>query len=126
MISFFFVCLVAASISIACSHSTHYKLAPSVVKAYEQDGTLPPFLSYHIHVLFILGNNDSINTALALRSRFVEHFNLSQTANCTGLFHQGRLCMFEVGLTPDVEGPFVSGEWAVFLRLEDFPICKLA
>ena len=33
-------------------------------------------------------------------------------APCEGLFHQGRLCMFEVDELP--AGPFTTGQWAVF------------
>ena len=90
------VCL-AACVALVNSHSTDYKLDPEVVRRYEKNGILPPFQSYHIHVMFIFGNDESINTAMAVRARFVEHFNLSNTANCTGLFHQGRLCMFGNG-----------------------------
>jgi DOPA 4,5-dioxygenase len=104
-------------------HSTHYNLEPEVIRMYEKNGSLPPFRSYHIHVMFIFGNEESVNTAMALRARFVEHFNLTNTANCTGLFDQGRLCMFEVHTEPEVHTPFVSGQWAVFLRTEDFPVC---
>ncbi|XP_062509537.1 uncharacterized protein LOC134185693 [Corticium candelabrum] len=123
IITYFYLVALSVSTSLVFGHSTHYSLHPDVITQYEKHGVLPPFQSYHIHVMFIFGNPKSIDTAMALRARFVEHFNLSKTANCTGLTHQGRLCMFEVDTTPDIHSPFVSGEWAVYLRLEDFPVC---
>jgi hypothetical protein len=142
------LCMIVCVAQLVHGHSTHYNLEPEVIRMYEKNGSLPPFRSYHIHVMFIFGNEESVNTAMALRARFVEHFNLTNTANCTGLFDQGRLCMFgnsydctcvvlptefvtsyhafaftEVHTEPEVHTPFVSGQWAVFLRTEDFPVC---
>ena len=49
--------------ALACwSHPTHYNVLHP-----RPEGKLPEFFSYHIHVLFLPHNNDSVAEAQALR-----------------------------------------------------------
>ncbi|XP_065830415.1 uncharacterized protein [Oscarella lobularis] len=113
-----FSVLVAFLVAVR-AHPTYYE----VDERYLQPGALPPFNSYHIHVMFVNGNNESIKAAMEFHDEFVEKFNLTGTKPCTGNLHQGRLCMFEVEVQPSSDSPFISGQWAAFVPLEDFQRC---
>ncbi|KAI8481903.1 hypothetical protein Bbelb_403480 [Branchiostoma belcheri] len=104
----------------AATHLWHLLKYPDVnLDVYRAKGTPPPFLSYHIHCMFVAYNNDSVFAALKLFDRFIEHFNLTHTRPCEGLYHQGRLCAFDVDYTnTGPTDPFVSANWAIFVPLE--------
>lgn len=111
----FLLALVGAS-----AHSTLYP--EQRIDNCTDDANPPPFLSYHIHVLFWPRSaatptlNASSVVALDLQKRFIAEF--SPGAPCTGLFHQGRLCMFDVDYVG--KGPFVTAQWSAFIPIEDF------
>ena len=104
---------------------------------------LPVIWSYHIHCMFINGDPDSVTGALQLRERFIAHFNLSQVERCQSLFDDIRLCMFgklteceqqadenswaerdfslkDVEMVPELNSPFISGNWAAMVPIEWF------
>lgn len=55
---------------------------------------LPIIWSFHIHCQFVLGEKDAVESALALRQSFVDHFNLTGVPLCKSTFDDVRLCMF--------------------------------
>merc|ERR1712232_291306 len=87
--------------------------------------SLPPFQSYHIHVLY-WPDAESIHDApgaLKLREAFIDRFDLQREANCTGLADQGRLCMIPLDEKPGFgfSHPFPVPNWAAYVPLERFP-----
>jgi len=100
----------AAIAALASAHATKYELAA---------GASVRFRSYHVHVQFRddrhMGNR-SVAASEALLARFKADFASTLGAPCTGLFDQGRLCMFDTYMAAD--GPFVGPQWAVFVPLE--------
>jgi hypothetical protein len=89
-----------------------------------KDGELPKPLSYHIHCQFVNGDSQVVAEALQFRDKFIEHFNLTHTTHCMDTFAETRLCMFDLELKPDLDSPFVSGNWAVFVPIEWFSTSK--
>ena len=84
---------------------------------------VPPSLSYHIHVLFMAASADSTARALALRTRFMETFDLLQTPNCT--FEAGDpqpqrtdMCPYEIDWDP--AGPFPTAQYSFFVPKAHF------
>eukprot|EP01100_Stratorugosa_tubuloviscum_P001406 TRINITY_DN1315_c0_g1_i1.p1 TRINITY_DN1315_c0_g1~~TRINITY_DN1315_c0_g1_i1.p1 ORF type:complete len:189 (-),score=63.80 TRINITY_DN1315_c0_g1_i1:255-770(-) len=106
------LCLLFCLFSIVFSHPTYYNVEKKNIIGVE----IPPFFSYHIHVMFLQNNNNSVSKALDLRQKYDEAFKTGPP--CTDLFHNDQSCLFE----PDFEpaGPFVAAQWAVFLLPEDF------
>ena len=98
------------------AHPTKYRMPSNFSLA--TDG-LPPFLSYHVHVLFWPSNSTSVAEALSLKKEFETEFGLLNEKPCEGLLHQGRMCMYDATDGPD--GPFLTAEWAVFILPEHFP-----
>jgi len=94
------------------AHPTHY---PNVKKPKPKN-VEPYFYSYHIHILFLQHNNDSVAKALELRQEYISAFQ--PKPHCKDLFHNDYMCMFEVEYDP--AGPFVIGQWAVYLLPEHF------
>jgi len=85
---------------------------------------LPPFQSYHIHVLFWQNNKESTTGALALRERFMSEFGLSDSQSCDD-DHLGQptyLCMFYFNY-PYVSGtPFLTSDWSAFVPVSYFAV----
>eukprot|EP00013_Stygamoeba_regulata_P028648 CAMPEP_0177664204 /NCGR_PEP_ID=MMETSP0447-20121125/20358_1 /TAXON_ID=0 /ORGANISM="Stygamoeba regulata, Strain BSH-02190019" /LENGTH=179 /DNA_ID=CAMNT_0019170139 /DNA_START=11 /DNA_END=550 /DNA_ORIENTATION=+ len=106
---FVLVCLGGA----ALAHSTIY---PDVDPLTCKDS--PPFRSFHIHCLFWHADKESTAGALKLRDDFIKEFNLANVTLCKDLFHEDRLCMFEIENYP--VGPFVTGQWSAFLLPEHY------
>ncbi|CEM24598.1 unnamed protein product [Vitrella brassicaformis CCMP3155] len=75
-----------------------------------------PYHSYHIHTMFWQNNEEHTKGAERLKERLVTHFNI--TNHCTSLFHQNTTCYFETDYSP--AGPFLVGQWAIYVHLEDF------
>lgn len=57
---------------------------------------LPVVWSYHIHCMFVLGEKETVETALNLRQSFVDKFNLTGVPLCKSTFDDLRLCMFGI------------------------------
>lgn len=72
--------------------NSHSFSIPSNLMTNSSDS--PTIHSYHIHCQFINGDKAKVAAALSLRSRFVNHFNLTNVEACKDLFTDIRLCMF--------------------------------
>eukprot|EP00164_Ancoracysta_twista_P000586 GFYU01000777.1.p2 GENE.GFYU01000777.1~~GFYU01000777.1.p2 ORF type:complete len:169 (-),score=38.43 GFYU01000777.1:64-570(-) len=108
-----------ALVAVCSAHPTLYPdVDPLPLEYFMETGEVPPFRSYHIHIMFMHKNQKRFNETMALRDRFIEQFNLGDEKLCEGLFDQGRLCMFD----PDLEaaGPFPTGQWSVYVPIEWF------
>ena len=138
-----FLILVGVLIFQIDSHSLPMpkSLAKRISELKRESNGLPPVWSYHIHCLYVNGNEERVNSALKLREQFIAHFNLSKVEICRSTFDDVRLCMFgkfnkflilkilrdlfcfeikEVETIPDLDSPFVSGNWAVMVPVEYF------
>jgi len=101
----------------ACAHPSRVSLPENMTCE-----DLPPFQSYHIHVHFWQKNKDSVAGALALRSRFISEFGVSESLPCDDS-HLGQptyLCMLDVDYEPTA--PFLTSEWAVFVPVGLFSV----
>ena len=80
---------------LQCSHSvftqSHPELSKNLVHANASVATV---FSYHIHCLFINGDELKVKQALELRNKFIKHFKLENVTKCQNLFGDNRLCMF--------------------------------
>ena len=76
---------------------------------------MPAVRSYHVHVLFMPNNNESVAEALAMRAAFEHKFKPQGT--CEGLFDQPALCMYDTDF--QAAGPFTTAQWAAYVPLED-------
>eukprot|EP00117_Sycon_ciliatum_P006202 scpid85449/ scgid9844/ len=116
--------LVLAVLAVLSSaHPTHYPEVDAAVwrERVKSGEGMPPFQSYHIHVLFVSNQNDSIAEALSFRKTFMEHFKLTDDHPCNGTRHQGRLCMFSFDTESGTDdSPFITSEWGMFLPVEHF------
>jgi hypothetical protein len=56
--------------------------------------SLPVIWSYHIHCLFVNGDDKRVALAKQLREDFISHFNLTNVKPCQSTFDDLRLCMF--------------------------------
>eukprot|EP00008_Paramoeba_atlantica_P014493 CAMPEP_0201500950 /NCGR_PEP_ID=MMETSP0151_2-20130828/83330_1 /ASSEMBLY_ACC=CAM_ASM_000257 /TAXON_ID=200890 /ORGANISM="Paramoeba atlantica, Strain 621/1 / CCAP 1560/9" /LENGTH=411 /DNA_ID=CAMNT_0047894425 /DNA_START=63 /DNA_END=1298 /DNA_ORIENTATION=+ len=108
-------------LDVVYSHPTKY---PDVTEDWVAP-TLPPFRSYHVHVLFQPEHQSDACTgydeAMTLRDMFISEFNLNpfdSNITCEGDFDQGRMCLFPVALVPF--GPFPVSQWAAFFTLDDY------
>ena len=102
-----------ALVALAAAHSTHYNIDRNET-CYNPEPA--PIFSWHIHMLYWHSNANHSAGALGIRERFMEAFKHELGAPCDGLFHQGRLCMFEPESYP--AGPFVTGQWSVYVPNE--------
>jgi len=91
---------------------------PSFVQRNVTCADNPPFLSYHIHILFWQNNANHTAGALTLREKFVTAFKLADVAPCRDLFFDDNMCMFETDFEP--VGPFVVAQWAVYILPNDY------
>ena len=77
------------------SELSHGKQVDAYLEQMKAKGIWPPpFRSFHIHCLFIAYDAEQLKKAEALKQRFIKQFKLEDTKPCTGLFDQGRLCMY--------------------------------
>lgn len=118
--------LAAALSAAAHGHSPQPTAAAPLCNA----STPPVIGSWHIHVMFWPDGPEGTNNgpkgsikALALRSRFIHAFNLTETPNCTALIDpSNQLCSFEVGWSPGFgfSRPFVAPNFAFFVPVSRF------
>jgi len=93
---------------------------------------MPPFQSYHVHVIFHPDPKEGYNTnnphnsagALRLRAKFQEHFGIGADEDCTGLFHQGRLCVTPVDWIPGhgFATPFTIPNWSAYVPVDQYAV----
>lgn len=94
-------------------------IPPSMLK----DGELPPFQSFHLHVMFQTHNNDSatgFDNAMRFREQFMQVFNMTDDPSslCQDDFVNLGPCMFPV--YTHQYGPFPVPQWAVFFHPDLF------
>lgn len=65
-----------------------------MTKKIDNNSTLPVVWSYHIHCMFISGDDSKVKEAISLRNKFVKNFQLENVPACKSLFDDIRLCMF--------------------------------
>ena len=102
--------------------ASHVKAHPTIHTSFDPSdytsrGQTPPFQSYHLHVQYIKDGDVSNRSAFALRSAFMDHFNISDEV-CSGLFEQPHMCIYEV--VNHEGGIFVSGNWAAYIPLQRY------
>lgn len=84
-------------------------------------GAIPPFQSYHIHVLFWQSNRNSTSAALELQEKFFFKFGLTRPVDLCpfepgGTEPDASLCYFETDFHP--AGPFLTAQTAWFIPVE--------
>lgn len=98
---------------------------------------IPPFQSYHIHILFWQNNKNSTAAAKLLLAKFMDAFHLNDSNMCKynpGDLNETDLCVFEVTLflifyikykvplTLQTDyaaaGPFLTAQTAVFIPVD--------
>jgi DOPA 4,5-dioxygenase len=83
------------------------------------DGTIPPFQSYHIHILFWTNNKKSIEMAENLLLKFMDRFSLTSEKNMCkfgpGNLEETDMCVFETDYA--AAGPFLTAQTAVFVPI---------
>jgi len=108
----------------ASSHSTIYphRKLDRIKKENAGVGALPSpppgIISYHIHVTYTLFNPPVVERALALRNHTRHIFKDFLGPDCPGRYDYGYLCMIadhDLENTTLIGGPFVSGEWSMFI-----------
>jgi len=74
--------------------------------------------SWHIHLLYFQINAKHTEGAYKIRDHFIDTFKEKLGPQCTDLFDEKQLCMFE----PDREpvGPFLTAQWSVFVTIDTF------
>ena len=92
---------------------------------WNEGDDMPTILSYHIHCLFVNGDSNQVQKATVLYKEFQNVFNLTSEPLCNRTFDEKRICMFDFELMPEMDSPFISGNWAVFLPPSYFPSSKL-
>lgn len=121
MSSAFLVALGAfAALSVDVSaHPTKYPQQGPLDCKSTGGPTVPPILSYHTHIVYMLTDPEQTNRALALRDRAREHFQPLLGEDCDGRYDEGRLCMInDHNLTDPMSfGPFPTGEWSMFVPI---------
>ena len=97
------------------AHPTHYKVDRNVSCF---DPAPAEIFSWHVHLLYWNTNANNTAGAYVIRDAFIDAFKERLGAQCTDLFDQNQLCMFE----PDRQavGPFATAQWSVFVKPEDF------
>ena len=109
-----FVSLFAA---LCAAHPTFYNLTlEDDVSCHEPNPAR--IRSWHIHVLYWGTNKESVASAQDLKERFKAAFNETLGPDCEGLTHNDRMCMLEDSPVPG--GPFLTGQWAVYIMPEHF------
>lgn len=105
---------VAAAL-VANAHPTHYKVDRNA-SCYDPEPA--KIYSWHVHLLYWNTNVNNTAGAYVIREKFIAEFKDRLGPQCTDLFDQNQMCMF----APDIQadGPFLTAQWAVFLKNEDF------
>ncbi|CAF3705108.1 unnamed protein product [Rotaria socialis] len=119
-----FILLASLTCKGLVAHPTIY---PHVALKRQQSGPIrvlpsppPPIISYHIHIVYTLFNPSSVKAALALHNLTRQQFQDYLGPDCPGRYDYGYLCMIndhDIENTTLIGGPFVSGEWSIFLPI---------
>jgi len=116
----FFAAIFIIGLACLTQYEAHPDKIPSSYLQRVRAGDLPPIWSYHIHCLFVSNDMSRTKIAMNLYERFQTQFNLTRSSLCTSTFNEKRLCMFDFEVVQDVDSPFVSGNWAVFVPIPWF------
>jgi aromatic ring-cleaving dioxygenase len=119
------LCVVVAVLlaSVVTSHPTRY--SQKQLAMAQADSGAPGILSWHVHILYMLNEPSSVKAAMALRRRAQDEFSAYLGADCDGRYDYARLCMItDHDLFNDTlsGGPFVSGEWSIFVPVPYFSL----
>jgi len=114
--------LVVLVVQLCAGHPTYYPHRAATKKQTRSGSTVlpsppPPIISYHVHVTYTVFNPDVITRAMALRQVAHDAFQPFLGPDCDGRYDYGYLCFiidhdFNTTL---IGGPFVSGEWSIFV-----------
>ena len=109
------VLFVFASIVLVDGHVQRNISVPAGLSC--TDGEIPPFQSYHIHILFWTNNKNSVKMAEDLLNKFMEEFYLTAEDNMCkynpGDLQETEMCVFETDY--EAAGPFLTAQTAVFI-----------
>lgn len=115
------IATLAASIMSALAHS------PFEYSALDVNCSAPPsILSYHIHIVYSLTDDQQVAAAEELRALAREAFKdyLGPDCSCASdpdcRYDNGRLCLiYDHGANESLSGgPFPSGEWSMFTPVD--------
>ena len=109
------ITIILLIVSFLC-HSTIYPGVERNETCYNPEPA--KIYSWHYHVLYWQTNEEHSKGAYVIRDKFIAEFKDKLGPDCTDLFHQDHLCMFEPERQPD--GPFLTAQWAVFIPNENF------
>jgi aromatic ring-cleaving dioxygenase len=113
----------AVLLAVATAHPTRY--SKKQLQMAQTPSGAPGVLSWHVHILYMLNEPSSVKAAMALRTRAQEEFSDYLGPHCDGRYDYGRLCMITdhdlFNSTLD-GGPFVSGEWSIFVPVPYFSL----
>ncbi|CAF1520832.1 unnamed protein product [Adineta steineri] len=129
VVAHIFVVLALLACSCIVAHPTIY---PHIALKHGKGNRVralpnppPPIISYHIHITYTLFNPPVVKEALELRNRTRQRFQDYLAPDCPGRYDYGYLCMIDdhdIENTTLIGGPFVSGEWSIFVPLGDYPL----
>jgi len=110
-----------ASTAVAYPFQARYEKMAATVHCHDY----PAVISWHVHVTYMLTNDEQIAEVVALRQLATEHFApfLGSDPICpgtpddtSGRYDNGRLCMIhDHDLYNDTLGPFAIGEWSMWV-----------
>ena len=128
-LSIFFLVL---SLTLLSSHPTHYLEVERNRTCFDPEPA--KIYSWHIHLLYWQNNEKHTIGAYQKRNKFISAFKeklgyiskvfilliffIYKGPQCTDLFHQNQLCMFEPDKQP--VGPFLTAQWAIFVTNDLF------
>lgn len=115
------VVLLAVFFEAATTHPTIYPHRKRQLEVGKMIPNVPPgIISWHVHIAYTLFNPDVVYRALALREKARAAFKPFLGPDCPGRYDYGYLCFIDdhdFKNTTLIGGPFVSGEWSIFIPL---------
>jgi aromatic ring-cleaving dioxygenase len=120
MLSTLAILVIGMCVMLVQAHEHRNVTVPAGLSCTDVD--IPPFQSYHIHVLFWTNNDQSILMAENLLKAFMEKFSLTAEKNMCqynpGDLEETELCVFETDYA--AAGPFLTAQTAVFVPVNLF------
>lgn len=117
MLSALIIFVIIASLVLVQAHEQKNVSVAAGLSCTE--GDIPPFQSYHIHILFWTNNKQSVQMAEDLLLKFMDQFSLTAEDNMCkynpGNLEETALCVFETDYA--AAGPFLTAQTAVFVPI---------
>lgn len=117
----FVVLALLSSQAVSAYLSGHHDNKQATVDCH----VYPTIMSYHVHITYMLTNQQQISAAIALRDIALDEFSdlLGSEPTCqgtvadpSGRYDNGRFCMIhDHNLRNETLGPFTVGEWSMFV-----------